>query len=329
MKDKFTVTISDVNGVRQYTYEQVVKIVIKWTLLALIVLGVLGWLAYKSFPCKEQHLEDAKLSQKIMILKTKQQDLNKHQKVLQEIINTKNQQLVDIDRQLQKFEKITGVVSDTNKSIIQRIQITQDNVLQKIKETKKAVVVKMAVKEIEKKPIKTSKVLPLSKITLLNQMIPNGKPVKKFRLISRYGYRTHPITKRMEFHPGIDMAAAIGTPVFAPADGVVTYAKQKSGYGKYMLISHSFGFKTVYGHLSDFACAEGTYVKKGDIIAYVGNSGKSIEPHLHYEVRYLNKWLDPEPFLLENPKTLNEIQKRNTMVNWAGLIDQIKLTQYK
>jgi murein DD-endopeptidase MepM/ murein hydrolase activator NlpD len=106
------------------------------------------------------------------------------------------------------------------------------------------------------------------------------------RTASGWGYRIHPVYRVSRFHYGMDFTAPVGTPVYATGDGeVAEVASGKyAGYGLVVKISHGFGFHTLYAHLSRFNVTEGQKVKRGDIVAYVGNTGTSTAPHLHYEV---------------------------------------------
>jgi len=127
--------------------------------------------------------------------------------------------------------------------------------------------------------------------------IPAIQPVSNKQLIalaSGFGLRTHPIYKVRKMHSGIDFAASIGTPIYATADGkVVTVDVKFSGYGKLVEIDHGFGYKTRYAHMHDFAVRAGQQVRRGDLIGYVGNTGLSTAPHLHYEVLINGSQVDP------------------------------------
>jgi murein DD-endopeptidase MepM/ murein hydrolase activator NlpD len=102
---------------------------------------------------------------------------------------------------------------------------------------------------------------------------------------SGYGWRTHPIYKTSEFHPGMDFAAPQGTPIYATGDGVVERADDgASGYGNHVVIDHGFGYQTLYGHMVRFVVTPGQKVKRGQVIGYVGSTGLSTAPHVHYEV---------------------------------------------
>lgn len=118
--------------------------------------------------------------------------------------------------------------------------------------------------------------------------IPAIQPVKNEdlkQMASGFGYRSDPFTKIRKFHYGMDFTARTGTPIYATGDGVVYKADASlSGYGNHIEINHGYGYKTLYAHLSEYNCRPGQRVKRGDIIGYVGSTGRSQAPHLHYEV---------------------------------------------
>ena len=124
--------------------------------------------------------------------------------------------------------------------------------------------------------------------TAMLSSIPAILPVKEseIRQISSYfGYRSDPVYKVTKFHSGMDFAAPVGTQIFAPGDGVVVSEESNYwGYGNMLTIDHGYGYKTQYAHLSKFAVRKGQKVKRGQLIGYVGNTGKSTGSHLHYEV---------------------------------------------
>ena len=116
---------------------------------------------------------------------------------------------------------------------------------------------------------------------------------------SRYGYRRDPITGRRAFHPGIDVSAPPGKPVVASADGVVTRSGRNGGLGRAVFISHGFGMETRYGHLSKTAVTPGQKIRRGEVIGFVGNTGRSTGYHLHYEVRDSGEARNPAEFMLD------------------------------
>ncbi|HNX79342.1 MAG TPA: M23 family metallopeptidase [Prolixibacteraceae bacterium] len=112
---------------------------------------------------------------------------------------------------------------------------------------------------------------------------------------SGWGYRIHPIYKIRKFHYGIDFTASTGTEIYATGDGTVKeVTTEHSGYGKMILVDHGFGYKTLYGHLSNFKVKPGQKVKRGEIIGFVGNTGTSTHPHLHYEVHKGGEPVNPQ-----------------------------------
>lgn len=129
--------------------------------------------------------------------------------------------------------------------------------------------------------------------------IPCIKPVPGAPITSRFGKRLHPIMKVIRMHEGVDMLANIGTPIYAPADGIVKYAGVNGSYGKFIVIDHLKGFLTRYGHLSKINVEIGQKVRRGEKIGEVGSTGLSTGPHLHYEVVYKGKHLDPAQFMIE------------------------------
>lgn len=127
--------------------------------------------------------------------------------------------------------------------------------------------------------------------------IPSISPVRNPRVTSGFGYRIHPISGRREFHKGIDLKGNYTTPIYATADGEVSFCGWMRGYGRMLKIEHQNGFLTVYAHNSRNLVKKGETVKKGQIIAYVGATGTTTGSHVHYEVRYNNRLLNPRKFL--------------------------------
>lgn len=138
----------------------------------------------------------------------------------------------------------------------------------------------------------------------LIEAIPSIQPIKNqdlTRMASGYGYRTDPFTKKRRFHYGMDFSARKGTPIYATGNGVVKRADNRSsGYGKHIRIDHGFGYISLYAHLSKYNVRRGQKVKRGDIIGYVGNTGRSVGPHVHYEIFKDNKKINPLNFYYGN-----------------------------
>jgi murein DD-endopeptidase MepM/ murein hydrolase activator NlpD len=130
--------------------------------------------------------------------------------------------------------------------------------------------------------------------------VPSRMPLQGAALTSSFGMRHHPVLGGRRQHQGIDLAAPTGTPVCATADGVVGRADWYFSYGLYISINHGASMETRYAHLSRLAVAAGDNVKKGELIGYVGSTGRSTGPHLHYEVRVEGLAVDPTPYMVES-----------------------------
>ena len=145
--------------------------------------------------------------------------------------------------------------------------------------TKQIVIQSRSLEEIES--------LSKSKKKLL-EAIPSIQPVKNEdvkRMASGFGYRTDPFTKKRRMHKGMDFSAPKGTPIYASGGGIVKRTDNRApGYGKHIRIDHGFGYVSLYAHLDGYAVKRGKNVKRGDLIGYVGNTGRSVAPHLHYEI---------------------------------------------
>lgn len=130
--------------------------------------------------------------------------------------------------------------------------------------------------------------------------IPSRMPLDSAALTSGFGMRTHPVLGGRRGHKGIDLASPTGTPIRATADGMVSRADWFSSYGLYVSLEHGGSLETRYGHMSRLNVAAGQSVKKGDIIGYVGSTGRSTGPHLHYEVRIGGTAVNPVPYMQAN-----------------------------
>ncbi len=127
--------------------------------------------------------------------------------------------------------------------------------------------------------------------------IPSRMPVEGVRLSSEFGMRTHPVLGVRRGHKGVDLAGPVGTPIYATADGTVSKAEWFSSYGLYVSLEHGADIQTRYGHMSRINVAAGQQVRKGDIIGFVGSTGRSTGPHLHYEVRIAGEAVNPVPYM--------------------------------
>jgi murein DD-endopeptidase MepM/ murein hydrolase activator NlpD len=132
------------------------------------------------------------------------------------------------------------------------------------------------------------------------QHLPSLKPVLDGYISSRFGMRKHPIQGRRKHHEGLDLSAPRGTPVYAAADGIVKFTGIANGYGRMVRLDHKYGYETRYGHLNKYVVRNGQSIKRGQKIGEVGNTGLSTAPHLHYEVRFNGKPLDPRLYYFDD-----------------------------
>ncbi|MFA9200644.1 MAG: M23 family metallopeptidase [Cypionkella sp.] len=130
--------------------------------------------------------------------------------------------------------------------------------------------------------------------------IPSRAPLAIGYASSGFGLRTHPVLGGTRAHKGIDLAAPTGTPIYATADGTVGKAEWFSSYGLFVAIDHGGELETRYAHMSRIAVAPGQRVRKGEVIGYVGSTGRSTGPHLHYEVRVAGQAVNPVPYMAES-----------------------------
>lgn len=138
------------------------------------------------------------------------------------------------------------------------------------------------------------------------------------RLASGYGYRIHPIFKTKRMHFGMDFTAPSGTEIYATGNGVVVErVKSKKGYGNHVVVDHGFGYKTLYAHMSEFNVRKGQKIKRGDVLGYVGNTGTSTAPHLHYEVIKNGRKINPVNFYFNDltPEEFDRIIQLSSTAN--------------
>jgi len=178
--------------------------------------------------------------------------------------------------------------------------------------TKQAVVQSKSLDEIEQ--------LAQNKAALINA-IPSIQPIKNenlTRMASGYGYRKDPFTKKRRFHWGMDFTAKKGTPIYATGNGVIKRADNRSsGYGKHIRIDHGYGYTSLYAHLYKYNVKKWQKVKRGDLIGYVGSTGRSQAPHLHYEIFKDKGRINPVNFYYGNltAKEFDELLKQTSLVN--------------
>ena len=156
-------------------------------------------------------------------------------------------------------------------------------------------------------------------------------PVQGARLSSKFGVRKHPILGYSKMHRGVDFAAKRGTPIMAAGDGRVTFAGRNGSFGRFIEIKHLNNFKTRYAHMYKFSkgIKKGKVVKQGDIIGFVGTSGRSTGPHLHYEVKHKNRTINPIKLRLESTINVEEQDMSNFYANIALTRERFLATEFE
>lgn len=142
--------------------------------------------------------------------------------------------------------------------------------------------------------------------------IPSAMPAEGTNFTSGFGVRSDPFQRRAAMHAGVDLAGPVGTRIYATADGTVSRSQWVNGYGNLVEIDHGRGIQTRYGHLSKALVSPGQKVRRGDLIALMGSTGRSTGSHLHYEVRLNGKAVNPVPFMQTN-EYLIALQRRNAI----------------
>jgi len=276
MNKRFTVTIHDLNGVKQYNLHQVIKKVLLYLIVGILLLIAIGAgvIAFLNVALEEIELKKSQLEELNSGLLAKQEELS-----------------VVADR-LEDIETMIGLAPQDESSLAERVEIAT---------------------------------LTSSQRASLLKYIPNGSPVPYKGITSKYGYRNHPTLNRREFHRGTDLRAAMNTEICATADGVIEFAgmHNRSGYGRLIILDHNYGFKTYYGHMNKILVNAGQYVKKGEVIGLSGNSGMSNGPHLHYEVRFTQRVLNPFLFMKWDVENYTNIFEKEKNVPWQSLITAI------
>lgn len=213
--------------------------------------------------------------------------LKKELALLKAEIESLNKQLAT-----QKLEAKPVVIKTSTPSV--KVEIEAPKQKSKIDE------VKVSPKQVEKVKVTPQKeeVIKESLYEKEKRAIPSSNPIQiNYRLSSKFGYRKHPIHGVRKFHGGLDMACPTGTPINAPADGVIDFAGWVKGYGNFIRVKHKNGYVTAYGHLSSINVKRGQNITQKQIIGKVGTTGGSTGPHLHYEIVKNGKKVNPQGYL--------------------------------
>lgn len=291
MHNQFTITIHDEHGIKQFNIHQIIKRAGIYVLIFILFIFALAAfsIAYLNNSVDRIQTKKDELKSAFATLETKNKNLIKTVEMTEDTLKMKRDELVAVTDKLSDIENLIGLSTQEGTSLAERVDLAT---------------------------------VTSEEMAALMQHVPNGSPIEYKGLTSKYGYRIHPTLERKEFHRGSDMKAAMNTPIYATADAIAEWAAyhKSSGYGKLIILDHSFGFKTYYGHLNKIVVKSGQFVKRGDLIGYTGNSGMSNGPHLHYEVRFVQRALNPFWFLKWNVASYNSIFEQEKNVPWQSLI---------
>ncbi|MBW6488086.1 M23 family metallopeptidase [Sulfurimonas sp.] len=291
MSNHFTITIHDDNGVRQFNLHRIIKKTAFHLILfiGIVTIVAIGTILYLNYIVDEIEIKRQATQKAYLMQKEKNQALDKSIKEAQLALIDKKKELIAVSETLSEIETLIGITPVAETSLSERMTTTKVN---------------------------------SEHIATLMQFIPSGSPVEYRGVTSTFGYRIHPTLNSKELHRGIDLKADMKTPVYATADGIVEWSgyHQKSGFGNLVIIQHNYGFKTYFAHLNKAVIGSGKFVKKGDLIAYTGNTGMSSGPHLHYEIKFIQRSVDPLAFVKWSVKNYNDIFQKEKQIPWQSLI---------
>jgi len=292
LDNHFTITIHDESGVKQINLHKFVKKAVAYSaiFLAIFTFIGIGTILYLNSSVKDIQEKRSSVEQAYNRLQKQNQALQTTMQSTQSSLQAKKKELNKLSDSLSEIEMMIGINPiSTEVSLQDRVNFTKMN---------------------------------SEHMATMLQLIPSGSPIEYHGITSKFGYRIHPTLHRREFHRGSDMKAKMNTPVYAPADGIVEYAgyHKKSGFGRLVILQHAFGFRTYYGHLNKIVIKSTKFVKKGDLIAYTGNSGMSNGPHLHYEIRFIHNVVNPFWFIKWSIENYNQIFEKEKKIPWQSLV---------
>jgi murein DD-endopeptidase MepM/ murein hydrolase activator NlpD len=329
MKDPIAITVSDNYGSRYYSIRKSTK-----TLFYLVVFGaglaIIGSL-WANF---NQNAQNKALTQHNQQLETELLSFDIENSKLNQNINKSSQLIENISKELVEIEKISDVESaDQALSLEQRLRLLADFYREKDEEYSEIgdrvqhIEGLIGLAEMPQNDARLTARVELASLTashekILYDSIPNGFPTKVNIITSQFGSRIHPVTKIKSFHKGVDLRAEVGDRVISTADGIVREAGYSELSGRRVVIQHNLGFETRYSHLDQIDVEPGDIVHKGDLIGFSGETGRVDAPHLHYEIRYLGKSINPDQFLKWEFGS-HEIFTNVRGIKWPSLISLI------
>ena len=327
MKNHFAVTISDATGSRHYTVKKTIRRYLVLTLLLIIAIAP-GSISYNYLLYQQSdNLHDRNVR------------LDHHNTWLNESLTRHNQQTQEMNRELGQIERSNQLeVGGDRTALAQRIraigQLYSSREAQYSEIGQRLTQLEAQIEDITTPPTaprdgeyKTfaermdTAAFSVWQEVVLHSSIPSGFPTKSRAITSHFGNRIHPITKRKAFHHGVDIRAKGGN-VHATADGIVRAADYSELSGNRVIVQHNFGFESYYAHLEKMNVKPGDIIHKGDVVGVSGNSGRSTGPHLHYEVHYLGRSLDPIEFLQWEFGS-HQIFSQVKDIKWPSLINLI------
>lgn len=334
MKNHFAVTISDASGARHYTVKKTIKRHLMLALL-LVVSVTSGSISYNYMQYQQAealHDRSARLDRQLMGLG---EDISR----LTQERALHSREARAMRRELGKIERTSRLeTGDGRTALAQRIRAIGQFYSGKEAEYSaigdRLVQIEGMVNTHAGSPTNfrdgghtlaarvNMAALSVQQETILHNSIPSGFPTETRTITSKFGYRIHPVTNVKSFHKGVDIRAKGRVGVHATADGVVRAANYSQLSGNRVIVQHNFGFESYYAHLHKMNVKPGDIIHKGQMVGVSGNSGQSAGPHLHYEVRYLGKPVNPAGFLQWEFGS-HEIFTQVKGVKWPSLINLI------
>jgi len=327
----FFITVSDKRGTRHFKIPKFIKpTLIGISLSAAFALTASNVLVFNQHGELEQTKSQAnELEDAFVKLRSKNSSLNK----TLHLSNTEKEVMSEI---LTQMEQISGVSAGINTGVVDRLTIISDYFTSKeldfdeldgrVGMLEESIGLDNDNENYSDHAALEERIelasLNITQRKMLHDSIPNGYPTDNTGVTSTFGKRVHPTTKQSSFHNGIDLKATEGTDVYATADGVIKQAAYNKLSGKRIILSHNLGFESRYAHLSKMTVKPGDVVQKGDIIGLSGNTGRSDGPHLHYEIRYLDKAHNPIDFMkweFGNQEIFTNVRG----IQWQSLISLI------
>ena len=299
MRNRCLITVTDYRGSRHFTLTQLVRRILAGSaaLLALVFLSGSVMIHFLSSRVSDLNTQMAELSQEQEQIQSDKDRLMGEKVRLSQSVDEKSEGLHLLGDELERIESIIGLESSPEDPLPRRVDTASQTALEK---------------------------------RLMLESIPSGHPVEERGITSSFGERHHPVHGNQSFHGGVDLRAPRGEAVHATADGVVQWASRhgESGMGKMVELVHNFGFTTVYGHLDEIEVEVGEYISKGDLLGTAGSTGVATAPHLHYEVRYLQRRLNPDTFLDWSMEEYELVFEREDRVQWQSLAEAVRRTAH-